>query len=693
MVAPPTCTASSGSASRPTIAERASEASTSAEEHFKFQLEDTQEGCYRDICAYLMEMGWKRMPIKKKSKLDKKLPSRKDDAPLLYWVLNEKDVDFASLAPHQVCNHFEGLGRTLTTKSGFCDLLREMDWMCVDGHSISPRGYNLGDPVQREEFVEDFKVSAASNILKWILMTENQNLDELTTLQGSGLASGPIRNAMKVCHRYLRIKKGGEWPGVDRGFRWPEGTSGNFGLTDTEWGQLLETSYSVSSNSFHWHPKMLEAMKSEMILRNAGNGPLFNMRTKIWLLLQALSSVHSQMIIDGTKNIWIIKAPEACKGVGIKLLYKLNDILDCEKGMGGRTAQKYVENPLLAPCHIRELNEEISPRTPAPLSRSVKFDLRIWVLVTSVTPLRAKVYSRVYGRRCCVPYSDNLSTINDTSMHLTNFAIQRNYTQNGMFVSAGGVSALNVPEPGGSGLSATNRLRTNSSSCSRGSGGSGSATDTSSRVDLGKEREGAMSKVDLLLTQEEIIQIITELSDSLTTTENKKKTWEGFLWPKIKHNIIQTLQAVCCSGNVTQRDRSFELLGFDVMLDGDLNPWILEVNMSPALAHRETRHNDIIAHMATGIVNSAILVHTGRPQLLQPLVYRAFDGGSNHHVMSENETSPSSVAECDHVDRGHWEDLLITDPSCSLPPYLVRNIVSESVTDKNTNRQTRPGKS
>ncbi len=35
---------------------------------------------------------------------------------------------------------------------------------------------------------------------------------------------------------------------------------------------------------------------------------------------------------------------------------------------------------------------------------------------------------------------------------------------------------------------------------------------------------------------------------------------------------------------VTHRNNCFELLGFDILVDSNLNPWLLEVNLSPSLA-------------------------------------------------------------------------------------------------------------
>lgn len=113
------------------------------------------------------------------------------------------------------------------------------------------------------------------------------------------------------------------------------------------------------------------------------------------------------------KPIWIMKPISKSQGRGIFLFKDLKDIHDWKRDGKDRKSgedeietyivQRYIERPLLI--------------------GGKKFDMRIYVLVTSYVPLRAWVYREGFARFSGTRYS--IDHIEDTFVHLTNTAIQK----------------------------------------------------------------------------------------------------------------------------------------------------------------------------------------------------------------------------------------------------------------------------
>ena len=66
----------------------------------------------------------------------------------------------------------------------------------------------------------------------------------------------------------------------------------------------------------------------------------------------------------------------------------------------------------------------------------------------------------------------------------------------------------------------------------------------------------------------------------LTSSFGQDK-WKSKIQQDIKNIVLIVIKAV--GSKITHRAGSFELLGFDFLIDDELTPWLLEVNTSPAL--------------------------------------------------------------------------------------------------------------
>lgn len=76
---------------------------------------------------------------------------------------------------------------------------------------------------------------------------------------------------------------------------------------------------------------------------------------------------------------------------------------------------------------------------------------------------------------------------------------------------------------------------------------------------------------------------IEQLQDHLKTTYGRD-IWEEDILPKVKDIIIYSLQSV--QDMLDTRKGSMELLGYDIMIDDQFNPWLIEVNSSPTMEYR-----------------------------------------------------------------------------------------------------------
>ncbi len=222
----------------------------------------------------------------------------------------------------------------------------------------------------------------------------------------------------------------------------------------------------------------------------------------------------------GKKKLTLIVKPSVgCQGKGIYLASSCDKINMTEPVV----AQTYVRNPLLID--------------------GLKFDLRIYVLVTSCAPLRVYIFKEGLARFATKPYvKPNDSNIDNAFMHLTNYSLNKHSED---FVPAASASST---ADGADGTGGTADVVDESQSSKR-----TIAWVLNWLNENGHDAEGCWERIGTMLNKTLIA-----------------------IQPKLAHAY-----RTCFSGG-DHDNNCFEILGFDVLLDEKLKPWLIEVNHSPS---------------------------------------------------------------------------------------------------------------
>ena len=274
------------------------------------------------------------------------------------------------------------------------------------------------------------------------------------------------------------------------------------------WGDCegsLETVRRLEDWQFYNHfPGMWRIAHKVELVRNYDRmqkalPEIYNFHPKSFILPFQLSDMktHFAGIPKRAKRTFIIKPDKGAQGKGIFMIQDLDDISDYTESA---VAQEYI-SPLLID--------------------GFKFDLRIYVLVTSVDPLRLYIHREGMARFCTEKYSPpRARNLEHCYAHLTNFSLNKksaNFTEN-------------------SKRSLTSVMR-------------------SIREQTKISTDGIMDEIDRIIR--------------LTLISNQ---------PLLSANYHTSIKST------DGKSRLFEILGFDILLDDQGKPWLLEVNSMPSLS-------------------------------------------------------------------------------------------------------------
>ncbi|XP_058451853.1 tubulin monoglutamylase TTLL4 isoform X2 [Malaya genurostris] len=249
----------------------------------------------------------------------------------------------------------------------------------------------------------------------------------------------------------------------------------------------------------------------------------FGFMPRTYIIPQDLKMLRQMWPRYSQRNCkWIIKPPASARGTGIKVVNRWSQIPKRKPLI----VQRYVERPLLI--------------------NGSKFDLRLYVLVTSINPLRVYMHTDGLARFASVKYSEKSDTLSDRYMHLTNYSI--------------------------------NKLSNNYS---------------------------ANEDADVCQGHKWTIK-------SLWSYFAEQGIDTDRLWGALRNLVLRTILAgegpihAMSKLNVASKYNCYELFGIDVLLDSELVPWLLEVNISPSLHSASTLDAHVKGPLVKALLNAVM---------------------------------------------------------------------------------------
>ena len=256
-------------------------------------------------------------------------------------------------------------------------------------------------------------------------------------------------------------------------------------------------------------PKSMEITRKSALSQNVASmqqqfrGDHFNFIPKSFILPRDASSFKDHFSKHpGTP--WIVKPAGGACGRNIFISDNVQEILNA--GMSGTyLVDQYIANPLLI--------------------GGLKFDLRIYVGVTSFYPLRVYVFEDGLARFATQPYSTDPESFRQAYIHLTNYSLNK-YSEN--FV----------------------------------------ANESEEHEDVGTKQSISALTKKLIAMGIDCDTLWDNIDDVIIKTLL-------CIEPKVKQE---------CDLSVGSNRSCFQLFGFDILVDDCLKPWLLEVNFTPSLA-------------------------------------------------------------------------------------------------------------
>ena len=214
------------------------------------------------------------------------------------------------------------------------------------------------------------------------------------------------------------------------------------------------------------------------------------------------------------KNLWIVKPVNMSRGRGVHILkneeeFKIINKKSEKLNITQYLVSKYISNP-------HTINQK-------------KYDLRVYILITSYTPLKIYLYNNGLVRFATENYEKG--NYNNIFIHLTNYSINK---KNSKYKS----------------------------------------NDNDNENDDENEPDDSCDKWSLYEYRNYFIK-------------NNQNQIFNQIWIQVKDIIIKTIMSI--ANDATKEISSnkintmFEIYGFDILIDSNFKAWLIEVNVNPSL--------------------------------------------------------------------------------------------------------------
>jgi len=262
--------------------------------------------------------------------------------------------------------------------------------------------------------------------------------------------------------------------------------------------------------------------------------------------------------------LWIWKPINLSCGKGIRLFgSSIPPAVEKKISQRAGIVQRYIDRPLCI--------------------NGFKFDLRLYVVVTSFDPLKVYINQEGLVRLATQQYRCSSESLDERTMHLTNYSVNKHaacYKQN--------LDKVKVPERGPSKAGKDDDMLEDCEGSDEVGISDGDETNDQEElpapeVDVGESSKWSLRQLEEYLTSQGVdyMMLMSRIEDVIIKTliaaePQIVNTWhQGANFSTASPTPIQ---------QVTPNQTCFEIYGFDVMVDEELQPWLLEVNVFPSFS-------------------------------------------------------------------------------------------------------------